>query len=176
MLVLTLGLGALGLGLVIATPDAPASWLALGCGLAVLGLEQLRQRRRGRRRRRVPPESRYRVTLDGEGLRSHHPQRPDERVRWGEVVRVSAVTTAWTGRPPHLYLLLHERGGQGASVPVGAPGSPELLRRLGEVPGFQMDVVMRAQAHDGDEVFGCWEGDGLPIDVPAPVSELHLVE
>ncbi len=109
------------------------------------------------------PETQYLVTMDAEGVRSCHPQRPDEIVRWRHVTRVNVVTTSRTSEPPHLFLHLHEAGGLGATVPLGAPGADQLLELLGEVDDFDMQQVIEAQDHDGDEVFPCWSGKGLPI-------------
>jgi hypothetical protein len=152
-------------------------WVVLGFALAAMAGEawRLKKPKVRRKRRRRRPLS-HRVVMDGQGLRSSHPQRQDEAVRWSQVVRVSVVTTERSSKPPYLFLLLHEPGGLGASVPYGAPGFEDLLRRLAEIPEFDMQAVLDAQQHDGDDVFPCWQGQGLPFGEVVPDSALHLVE
>ncbi len=142
-------------------PTSVLSWVTVLSALGAGVLDWRRHRTAPRPGRR--PEQRYSLELDDVGLRSRHPLRPDEVVRWSDVVGISAVTTARTARPPHLFLLLHERRGPGATVPLGAPGSRELLERLAAVPGFDLAAVAAAREHDGNDVFPCWRGAGLPL-------------
>jgi len=161
----------LGVGLLIVDSTAPLHWLVVAGSAAAIWNDVRPPRRR---RRRLRPESRYAVVLSAEGLISRHPQRPDEVVRWDQVTQISVVTTRRISAPPHLFLLLHERSGIGATVPVGAPGSEVLLARLSDLPGFDLAAVVAARHHDGDDVFPCWQGEGLPLG--AGGAGLELVE
>jgi hypothetical protein len=55
-----------------------------------------------------------------------------------------------------VFFILVGRKGSGCVVPQGAPESSPLLERLQRLPGFDIEVFMRAMASAEDARFVCW--------------------
>ncbi len=160
---------AVGLGMTVAAPSSPLAWLILALGLSASAHQGIRWRHPAWLRR-LPPEARYHVDWDRQGVRSRHPDRDDESVKWTDVVRVAVVTTVRAAGRPHCYVLLHDRAGLGASFPVDAPGVDALLSHLIALPDFDRARYDDARSSETEDVFSCWVGNGLPAWGAGPLG------
>ncbi len=157
--------------MVLAAPEALIGWSAIALGSAPVLWQRLRHRH-PHWRVRPPPESRYRIDWDHAGVCTRHPEREDESVLWKDVVRVSLIAAQRSPRRPTHFILLQDRAGLGATFPIGAPGTEELLAHLVSIPGFHRERYEQGLTATFEEVHSCWVGDGVPAWGAGPLGEV----
>ena len=109
--------------------------------------------------------------VDGESVRELRAGQVIARVRWSELIAVSIVATAEGAWSPDFFWVLHDAAGQQLVVPLDRAAMTSLLSRLGRLPGFDHQAVIRATASTGSAEFTCWEGepgDGTPAGGELP--------
>lgn len=105
---------------------------------------------------RREPESRVVVHLSEAGVRCERPGGPTEQVAWDDLQRVEIMTTGDGPFQPDVFWMLLGTVG-GCAVPQGATGDAALLERLGQLPGFDHEAVIRAMGSTEDAHFLCWQ-------------------
>jgi hypothetical protein len=101
----------------------------------------------------------YGWEVDGEGVRELRAGVVVGRVRWSELVAVSMVTTAEGPWSPEFFYVLHGSAGGQLVVPLEHAAVTSLLGRLGRLPGFDHQAVLRATSSSSSAEFLCWEGE-----------------
>ena len=104
----------------------------------------------------LEPESRVVVHLTETGVRCERPGGPSEQVTWEDLQRVEIMTTGDGPFRPDVFWMLFGTVG-GCAIPQGATGEPALSRRLGQLPGFDHEAVIRAMGSTEDAHFLCWQ-------------------
>lgn len=117
-----------------------------------------RQLEQGRLRRRLEsrwPAYCFNVSFDDQGITLSDARADTESLAWGDLIRVTIVTT---GKGPDendvCYLLETESGS--LRIPQGAAGEDQLLARLQKLPGWDDEAVIEAMSSTEDATFPCW--------------------
>ena len=97
--------------------------------------------------------------VDGESIRELRAGQVIARVRWSELIAVSIVATAEGAWSPDFFWVLHGADGQQLAVPLDRAAMTSLLTRLGRLPGFDHQAVIRATSSTTSVEFTCWEGE-----------------
>lgn len=103
--------------------------------------------------------------VDGESVRELKAGQVIARVRWSELIAVSIVATVEGAWAPDFFWVLHGSAGQQLVVPLDRAAQTSLLTRLGRLPSFDHQAVIRATSSTTSVELTCWEGepgDGSP--------------
>jgi hypothetical protein len=95
------------------------------------------------------------VSFDDEGVVRTLPDGRTERVSWGELEKVSILTTDEGPMADDVYWMLEGKTG-GCAVPSEAEGMKELMARLQQLPGFKNQAVIQAMGSTTNAEFVCW--------------------
>jgi hypothetical protein len=108
--------------------------------------------------------------VDAEGVRELRAGVVETQIRWAELIAVSMLTNAEGPWSPDFYWVLHDQSGQQLMIPLDRAATTSLLARLGRLPGFDHQAVIRATSSTSSAEFTCWEGE--PGDGSAAGGEL----
>jgi len=81
-----------------------------------------------------------------------------ESVKWRDLNLVAVVTTDDGPFSPDVFLLLTGEE-SGCTIPLGAAGADELLKKLQALPGFDNSAVIKAMSSTDNNRFICWRRD-----------------
>lgn len=96
--------------------------------------------------------------VDAEGVRELRAGVVTMQVRWADLIAVSILTSAEGPWSPDFFWVLHDQSGQQLIVPLDRAAATSLLTRLGRLPGFDHQAVIRATSATSSAEFTCWEG------------------
>lgn len=96
--------------------------------------------------------------VDAEGVRELRAGTVTTQVRWAELIAVSILVNAEGAWSPDFFWVLHDQAGQQLIVPLDRAAATSLLTRLGRLPGFDHQVVVRATSSTSSAELTCWEG------------------
>ena len=97
--------------------------------------------------------------VDGDSVRELRAGQVIARVRWTELIAVSIVATADGSWSPDFFWVLHGAAGQQLVVPLDRAATTSLLARLGRLPGFDHEAVIRATSASTSTELICWQGE-----------------
>ena len=141
-------------------------WIVAIVGIAGLALVAMERYPRWRIRRdlaagatggpvRLMPEALCRVTCDETGIAFSRPKAPSEHLSWAELAVVEVHTNDTGPSGTDVWFVLGGDHGY-LSVPQGATGDDELVRRLQALPGFDDAALIEAMTCTDNRVFRCW--------------------
>ena len=96
------------------------------------------------------------VSFDDQGVRLVSHDGTVGSVNWGELQAVYIETTAGGPFVEDVFFVLVGKDLEHV-VPQGAAGTDALLKRLGELPGFDHDAFCRAMCCTNNNRFVCWK-------------------
>ncbi len=102
------------------------------------------------------PECRIVVHLSTTGVLCERPDGRTEQVAWEDLQRVEILTTDDGPFAPDVFWALLGASG-GCLIPQGATGERALSERLGQLPGFDHEAVIRAMGSTANARFLCWQ-------------------
>lgn len=97
--------------------------------------------------------------VDGDSVRELRAGRVVAQVRWAELIAVSIVVSAEGPWSPDFFWVLHGSTGQQLAVPLDRAAMTSLLARLGRLPGFDHQAVIRATSSTTSTELICWQGE-----------------
>jgi hypothetical protein len=99
------------------------------------------------------------LEVDGEGVRELRGGRLVGSVRWSELIAVSIIATVDGPWAPEFSYVLQAAAGEQLVIPLDRAAATGLLTRLGRLPGFDHEAVLRATSATTGAEFVCWEGE-----------------
>ena len=105
--------------------------------------------------RDVSSKKRCRVAVDAKGVSCTRPDGRVDAVNWSDLVVAGVETTATGPFVEDVYFYL-EGPDYGFYVPQAADGTDELVRRLVELPGFDVKTFAAAMSCTDNTRFVCW--------------------
>lgn len=109
------------------------------------------------RRRKAPQHPFGVVTFDDQRVVFRYEERVEE-IAWADLIEVGVLTTdEGPFREDVFFMLLGPTKEKGCSIPQGAEGSQRLVERLGSLPGFDHEALIRAMGSTSNNRFVCWQ-------------------
>jgi hypothetical protein len=99
------------------------------------------------------------VSFDDQEIRLISGDKLVWTIRWDDLEAVYIDTTDTGPFVDDVFLVL-SRANDAFVIPLGTGGDSDLLRRLGEFPGFNHDAASSAMCCTDNNRFICWRRDG----------------
>jgi hypothetical protein len=97
--------------------------------------------------------------VDAEGVRELRADGARQQVQWSELIAVSIIATAEGAWSPDFFWVLHGADGRQLAIPLDRAATTSLLTRLGRLPGFDHEAVIRATSATSSVELSCWQGE-----------------
>ena len=96
------------------------------------------------------------ITFNSQSVSRRRTSGETESVRWQDLQEVSIITTDQGPFVDDLFWVLIGREG-GCLAPSQANGTPELVERLQQLPGFDNEAVLQAMQSTQNDKFLVWK-------------------